>query len=228
MDLFDYQERGIAGGIWIQGLDRCGEKSVPTGLAMPRDTYKSPLQRLGEALRLPHTGNALTRALAEDKAPVVQGQPSRKQPVTQPARQNDPLRPPAGHSYSLVPGGSRVPNPKDFSCSAALSSGQLQIATKDRTNASPSPKAPYPQRNDGYFASHDLLSSLISNPRTRAPFKPQKSNRGTSSWQLKQYAEATLGSGSLRKAVKLPEGEDKDEWLAVNSKEQMHLHYSLG
>ena len=57
---------------------------------------------------------------------------------------------------------------------------------------------------------------VSSNPRTRAPFKPQKSNRGTSSWQLKQYAEATLGSGSLRKAVKLPEGEDKDEWLAVN------------
>lgn len=62
----------------------------------------------------------------------------------------------------------------------------------------------------------NLLSSFYSNPRTRAPFKPQKSSRGTSSWQLKQYAEATLGSGSLRKAVKLPEGEDKDEWLAVN------------
>ena len=61
-----------------------------------------------------------------------------------------------------------------------------------------------------------LLSSFFSNPRTRAPFKPQKASRGTSSWQLKQYAEATLGSGSLRKAVKLPEGEDKDEWLAVN------------
>ncbi|KAF2629595.1 maintenance of ploidy protein MOB2 [Macroventuria anomochaeta] len=62
------------------------------------------------------------------------------------------------------------------------------------------------------------MSGFITtiNPRTRAPFKPQKSNRGTSSWQLKQYAEATLGSGSLRKAVKLPEGEDKDEWLAVN------------
>ncbi|KAI4856291.1 hypothetical protein E4T45_02254, partial [Aureobasidium sp. EXF-8846] len=29
-------------------------------------------------------------------------------------------------------------------------------------------------------------------------------------------AEATLGSGSLRKVVRLPEGEDKDEWLAVN------------
>jgi MOB kinase activator 1 len=38
----------------------------------------------------------------------------------------------------------------------------------------------------------------------------------TNSWQLKQFAEATLGSGSLRKVVRLPEGEDKDEWLAVN------------
>jgi MOB kinase activator 1 len=67
------------------------------------------------------------------------------------------------------------------------------------------------------FAGLGLLSGFFhSNPRARTPFKPQKSNRGTSSWQLKQYAEATLGSGSLRKAVKLPEGEDKDEWLAVN------------
>ncbi|KAJ9661220.1 Mitotic exit network component [Coniosporium apollinis] len=65
----------------------------------------------------------------------------------------------------------------------------------------------------------DILTRLSSphrNARTRAPFKPQKSNRGTSSWQLKQFAEATLGSGSLRKAVLLPEGEDLGEWLAVN------------
>jgi len=55
-----------------------------------------------------------------------------------------------------------------------------------------------------------------SNARTRAAFKPQRSQKGTNSWQLKQFAEATLGSGSLRKVVKLPEGEDKDEWLAVN------------
>src|SRR5262249_50753399 len=65
--------------------------------------------------------------------------------------------------------------------------------------------------------SNGLLMSLFcSNSRSRAPFKPQKANRGTSSWQLKQFAEATLGSGSLRKAVKLPEGEDLSEWLAVN------------
>lgn len=35
--------------------------------------------------------------------------------------------------------------------------------------------------------------------------------------QLKRYAEATLGSGNLRVAVVLPEGEDLNEWLAVNS-----------
>lgn len=58
-----------------------------------------------------------------------------------------------------------------------------------------------------------------SNARTRAPFKPRSAAKGTSSYQLRQFAEATLGSGSLRKAVKLPEGEDLNEWLAVNSRE---------
>jgi Mob1/phocein family. len=56
-----------------------------------------------------------------------------------------------------------------------------------------------------------------SNARTRAPFKPRSAAKGTSSYQLRQFAEATLGSGSLRKAVMLPEGEDLNEWLAVNS-----------
>ncbi|KAJ5645969.1 hypothetical protein N7490_002341 [Penicillium lividum] len=55
-----------------------------------------------------------------------------------------------------------------------------------------------------------------SNARTRAPFKPRSAAKGTSSYHLRQFAEATLGSGSLRKAVKLPEGEDLNEWLAVN------------
>ncbi|OQU93877.1 hypothetical protein CLAIMM_00332 [Cladophialophora immunda] len=59
-------------------------------------------------------------------------------------------------------------------------------------------------------------SSPSSNARTRGQFKPQRANKGTSSYQLRQFAEATLGSGSLRKAVKLPEGEDLNEWLAVN------------
>lgn len=66
-------------------------------------------------------------------------------------------------------------------------------------------------------AHADLVPpSSNANARTRGAFKPQRAQKGTNSWQLKQFAEATLGSGSLRKVVKLPEGEDKDEWLAVN------------
>ncbi|KAF1358878.1 hypothetical protein EJ07DRAFT_122112 [Lizonia empirigonia] len=202
MDLLDYQERGIAGGIWIQDLGSCDEKGMLTSLAKPKETYKSPLQKLGEALRLPQSGNAHTRALAEDRAPAARGRP---------------MREPADDAYSLVPGGSNTPTTTESISNTALDSGQGYCALKERNNvkstSTPLPDAP---RNNGYFMNPNLLSSLFSNPRTRAPFKPQKSNRGTSSWQLKQYAEATLGSGSLRKAVRLPEGEDKDEWLAVN------------
>jgi MOB kinase activator 1 len=63
------------------------------------------------------------------------------------------------------------------------------------------------------------VGSPSSNARTRGQFKPQRANKGTTSYQLRQFAEATLGSGSLRKAVKLPEGEDLNEWLAVNGKD---------
>ncbi|KAK9984240.1 hypothetical protein SO802_033765 [Lithocarpus litseifolius] len=34
--------------------------------------------------------------------------------------------------------------------------------------------------------------------------------------QLRKHIDATLGSGNLREAVKLPTGEDLNEWLAVN------------
>lgn len=66
----------------------------------------------------------------------------------------------------------------------------------------------------------DLLNRSNSNARTSrgTAFQPQTRKKGTNSWQLKQFADATLGSGSLRKVVQLPEGEDRDEWLAVNGK----------
>ena len=51
----------------------------------------------------------------------------------------------------------------------------------------------------------------------KTTFRPKKSEAGSKLGQLKQYAEATLGTGNLRQAVILPEGEDLDEWLAVNS-----------
>ncbi len=63
-----------------------------------------------------------------------------------------------------------------------------------------------------------LPYGFTRNARTRGQFKPKHASKGTSSYQLRQFAEATLGSGSLRKAVKLPDGEDLSEWLAVNGK----------
>lgn len=65
-----------------------------------------------------------------------------------------------------------------------------------------------------------------SNQRTKNQFRPRNATKGTTSYQLRQYAEATLGGGSLRKIVKLPEGEDENEWLAVNSENnwQFFIH----
>ncbi|KAK7207454.1 maintenance of ploidy protein mob1 [Myxozyma melibiosi] len=63
-----------------------------------------------------------------------------------------------------------------------------------------------------------FLPSL--NSRSSKGFKTSQgapARSGSSNFQLRQYAEATLGSGSLRNAVKLPEGEDLNEWLAVNT-----------
>ncbi|PRQ21256.1 putative MOB kinase activator family [Rosa chinensis] len=40
--------------------------------------------------------------------------------------------------------------------------------------------------------------------------------------QLRKHIDATLGSGNLRESVKLPTGEDLNEWLAVNSKSLFH------
>ena len=39
---------------------------------------------------------------------------------------------------------------------------------------------------------------------------------GTKRYELHKYAQATLGAGNLHDAVTLPEGEDLNEWLAVN------------
>ncbi|KAG9288669.1 hypothetical protein G9A89_006770 [Geosiphon pyriformis] len=52
---------------------------------------------------------------------------------------------------------------------------------------------------------------------------------GTKQYQLQQYAKATLGSGNLRLAVVLPDGEDLNEWLAVNTYDffnQINMLYS--
>lgn len=63
----------------------------------------------------------------------------------------------------------------------------------------------------------DVNSS--SGSKNSKTFKPKKHvPEGTKQYDLMQHAVATLGSGNLRLAVQLPEGEDRNEWIAVNSK----------
>lgn len=128
------------------------------------------------------------------------------------------------YSYKLITGGRGTPTHLDTLRDVHSSSGEGLVRWNNAdTVSNPDTKTQDAQRST-QPQNTCLLSSFCSNPRTqRAPFKGQKSSRGTSSWQLKQYAEATLGSGSLRKAVKLPDGEDKDEWLAVNGLIYSHL-----
>jgi MOB kinase activator 1 len=56
---------------------------------------------------------------------------------------------------------------------------------------------------------------VSSNARTTRTFKP-KPAASSQTQVLRQYAQATLGSGSLKQAVLLPQGEDVNEWIAVH------------
>ncbi|WBW75615.1 Sid2-Mob1 kinase complex regulatory subunit Mob1 [Schizosaccharomyces osmophilus] len=57
----------------------------------------------------------------------------------------------------------------------------------------------------------------FNNNTAAKTFRIRKPETGTKHYQLRQYAEATLGSGSLMEAVKLPKGEDVNEWIAMNT-----------
>lgn len=66
----------------------------------------------------------------------------------------------------------------------------------------------------------DRLKAVFGNKHKT--FRPKKNfQKGTKLYQLHKYAKATvkatLGAGNLQEAVLLPEGEDKNEWLAVNT-----------
>ncbi|KAL4606800.1 hypothetical protein ACB092_09G129800 [Castanea dentata] len=55
---------------------------------------------------------------------------------------------------------------------------------------------------------------------TPAPYQPLNiflpSHTPSQGKQIRKHIDGTLGSGNLREAVKLPIGEDLNEWLAVN------------
>uniref|UniRef100_A0A0D3FKP0 MOB kinase activator-like 1A n=3 Tax=Oryza TaxID=4527 RepID=A0A0D3FKP0_9ORYZ len=62
------------------------------------------------------------------------------------------------------------------------------------------------------------MSFLCLSVRNQKTFRPKKSApSGSKGAQLRKHIDATLGSGNLREAVRLPPGEDINEWLAVNT-----------
>ena len=108
-------------------------------------------------------------------------------------------------------------------CTLKQSSSCVTVNSYTFLETPESPNTYSPSSRAAQLLRHGLVNSPksdngspSSNARTRGQFKPQRTTKGTTSYQLRQFAEATLGSGSLRKAVKLPEGEDLNEWLAVN------------
>ncbi|KAI3536609.1 ploidy protein mob1 maintenance [Colletotrichum lupini] len=76
----------------------------------------------------------------------------------------------------------------------------------------PEPQIPEPVLT----AADDDYEDGSNQKAARNQFRARTVKGANNGVALRQYAEATLGGGSLRKVVKLPEGEDENEWLAVN------------
>lgn len=68
---------------------------------------------------------------------------------------------------------------------------------------------------------------FVRRPEVHAPAAPRPSAHPLQGLTLKQHIEHTLGTGSIEDAVRLPAGEDLNEWLAVNVVSQCSLLLSV-
>ncbi|KAG6005322.1 Maintenance of ploidy protein mob1 [Claviceps maximensis] len=101
----------------------------------------------------------------------------------------------------------------------AMSQPQLDHVTISVQEIDPASASASPSPSPSLPATEHMIANVQntnSNQRAKNQFRPRVGKGGSTSYQLRQYAEVTLGGGSLRKVVKLPEGEDENEWLAVN------------
>ncbi|XP_058659300.1 MOB kinase activator 1B [Ammospiza caudacuta] len=107
-----------------------------------------------------------------------------------------------GGRAGRVPAPRRSPRTRPPSAAAAAAIG---------SRAAPSPGS---RRS----RSSAIAMSFLFGSRSSKTFKPKKNiPEGSHQYELLKHAEATLGSGNLRMAVMLPEGEDLNEWVAVNT-----------
>ena len=64
--------------------------------------------------------------------------------------------------------------------------------------------------------------------RSNATLKPLKAHKAGKRSELAAYSKktlATLGTGSMKQAVQLPQGENINEWLAVNTVGQLNASH---
>lgn len=114
----------------------------------------------------------------------------------------------------------RYLSPQSLAMMASIDNTIIPVYTDPPSPTPPTPPAcpdPPPSATLPKGIVANLRTVSDSNQRTKNQFRPRLGKGGATSYQLRQYAEVTLGGGSLRKVVKLPEGEDENEWLAVNS-----------
>uniref|UniRef100_A0A6I8P9W5 MOB kinase activator 1B n=1 Tax=Ornithorhynchus anatinus TaxID=9258 RepID=A0A6I8P9W5_ORNAN len=84
-----------------------------------------------------------------------------------------------------------------------------------RRRVAPGPETPRPPPPSVLTGRFPVVGSGSRSSKT---FKPKKNiPEGSHQYELLKHAEATLGSGNLRMAVVLPDGEDLNEWVAVNT-----------
>jgi MOB kinase activator 1 len=115
-----------------------------------------------------------------------------------------------------MPSSFRYLSPKSLATMARIDNTIIPVYT-DPIDIPPAVPEPPPSLTLPRGMVTNLRTVSDSNQRTKNQFRPRLGKGSATSYQLRQYAEVTLGGGSLRKVVKLPEGEDENEWLAVNS-----------
>ncbi len=65
---------------------------------------------------------------------------------------------------------------------------------------------------------HFIRCHLFRRTQSTKTVKQKRIPEGSHAHDLMKHASRTLGSGNIKLAVQLPDGEELNEWIAVNSK----------
>lgn len=121
-------------------------------LERPKEAYQSPLQRIGEALRVQQQTSAKVKSDVQSITPQEESQPPSE------SKLNSPSRPVTNFSYKLLPGDSASTPGINTNIDAALGSVRDPIGTGSIIG----PAQEHAPQNRGYFPGTSLLSFLAT------------------------------------------------------------------